>query len=359
MAMLLLSGCSEPGEAFWMAGHGYQWTSFNHRLSYFDAGMDAEGAAWDGIVGGTSTSQVSRADLPEGCDSDTCREFPFYDSANIAMRWVRVKQRGMVFGSGGASVIADGPGATTELVIDLGSKAKGTPAVIITGLSLDTNEALEGGTDCYRPEYGWLPTSMGIELGEPTLSDDGTQVLTSVTANFTAGLTHEEERECLDAVADEARIAVTVNVLALVTRHDLETIEINQDHFYELGDGGQFEPLAPPDPDPATRTLDTALNGQVAAGWSRLHWDFHQTHTDGRGAYIRSLTFDVDPLANFATGHSTNHSPGTQFSDYDYTFGGTVEVVEVRDTVRWGLIEQVLPVEIDADGNPVVYPLGR
>ncbi len=359
IALLLLSACSPSGDAFWMTSAGFNWHGFNHRLSYYDMGMDEQGNAWASVVGGTSTTQQGVAGtLPDECDVNTCREFPFSDDADIALGWTRVTQRGAVFGSAGVSVIADAVGGTTELVIDLPSAAKGEPVVFITGLQIDTNEPLSGGDACYNPEFGWLPTQMGVELGAPALSDDGTQVTVDVTGTFAAGLTLEDERACLDAVVDQAQVAMTVQVTTMVSKREHESIQISNAAVYERGDD-QNNPLEQPDPPASERTLGSTLSGDLAGGWSRLDYTFHADETDGRGAYIRSLIFDVIPANDFASGHATNYSPGTQFSGFDYDFEGTVEVVSVSGEVRTGLIEQTLPVELDDDGRPVVFDLQR
>ena len=75
---------------------------------------------------------------------------------------------------------------------------------------------------------------------------------------------------------------------------------------------------------------------------------------DQRGAYLRSLAFDIDIDAGAVYGHATNYSPGSQLSGFDYTFNGEIVSVPVRGTFESGLLELQLEAAVDDNKVPVL-----
>lgn len=348
MIALLLLGCGGvESQALWMEGAGFRWAFFNHRVSFVELGVD-DTEAYATVVGGTSTTNVF-TELDAQCDTDTCREFPFIDMADITLSWARTTTKKASFGSASAEVVADADGETLSLTIPLDAKGKGTPTVILRGYRFDTIEPLEGEPACYQPKNGWIPKSLGIALDTPILADDRQSVTVNVTASFEAGVTNEEARVCLDAVVDRARVRVQADVLAIVTKGDAESFEVSHGMAYEF-DGDSSDPPEQPPPDLAERTLGTTVENPLV-GWSRFEFIFHEVGEE-RGAYLRSFEFLVDPLADVASGHSTNYSPMTQLSAFDYTFSGTAQAVDVGAEVERGAIEEQIPVILDAEGVP-------
>ncbi|MCB9678804.1 MAG: hypothetical protein H6737_27115 [Alphaproteobacteria bacterium] len=351
IALVALFACKQPVEStgVWMESSGYGWEFFNHRMSHVELGV-TDSDAYASIVGGTSTTNVV-TELDAQCDPDTCDEFPFFDNADIRIGWGRVTSTTAVFGSGSAQLEIDADGETASITVDLPAEATGTPTAVIRGYSFDTAVPLSGGTACYQPKNGWIPKSLGIELGEPVLSGDGKSVTLDVTGRFQAGLTHEDERQCIDAVIDQARIALRVEVLVAVTEEAAETVTVSQSMQYAYT-GSPTSPGEQPDPDWSQRTLGTDL-GDPLVGWSRFDFTFHEVGED-RGAYVRTLHLDASAADDVASGHATNFSPGTQLSAFDYAFEGTVQTVDVGEGVQHGAIAEIIPVGLDEAGVPVV-----
>lgn len=334
----------------WLEGASYRWDLFNHRVSHLHFGVE-EGAAQVAVVGGTSTTNLP-TELDDGCDQDTCSEFPFFDEADVTVDLVQVRSKKARMASGSVEVVAGADGATSEVVVEFERKAKGDVVAVLRGFTLDTNEPLSGGTACYQPRNGWLPRRISLALGEPVLSDDGKSATVPVEAHFEAGVTFEDERQCLDAVVDQAEVRVRLDV-AVVANAPFATHELSQGAEYEYGDGPS-KPTEQPDPDPSTRQVD--LGDANALGWSKLDYRFHQGQGDTRGAYVRSLAFLGAP-DGFATGHATNYSPPTQLSGFDYTFEGTLVALEIPGDVERVSAQDVIDIELDDDGTPVPQEL--
>lgn len=359
LAGLLLTGCSQDAtDAYWLQGAGYRWNLFNHRVSHIEWGVDADGPT-AAVIGGTSTTGVV-PELADTCDPDTCDELPFLDESQVDLRWVHATSDKVVFARGSVTVVADSAGGQETLTVALPRKAKGDPVAIIGGLSMDTVYPLSGGEACYNPAYGWHPRQMMVSTGGAVLSDDSMSVDVTVSALFEAGNSLEDIRQCIDEVADQAQVPVVVDVVVAVSRYGIEQIEVAHELSYEYGDG-PARPAEQPDPDLASRGLDVSGDSPVV-GWSGLHWSFYGADPDGRGAYLRTLSFDADAgsgdAAGYASGHATNYSPITQLSGFDYAFSGTVTAIEMPDgSAEGGLAEAVIPAELEDDGTVVVFDL--
>ena len=348
--LVVMAGCAGPEvEATWLEGFGYGWTVFNHRVSYVGVSV-GDRVANIGVVGGTSTTGVA-ADLPEGCDPSTCTEYPFYDEAEATVHWGHVVTRRAVFGTGSTELAVGSAGDTTTVEVPLSSKGKGNAIAILSGLTVDTDEALASGESCYRPEYGWHPRNIAVSLGDPTLSDDGESASVEVTAAFRAGASLEEVRECVDAVVDDAVVKVRVDVLVAVGGGEATKADVAHGLVYEWDGSG--DPPEQPDPSPAERPYDAGIDPTRAmVGWSALDFDFHLEVDPGRGAYLRTWSFVADPTGGSASGHATNYSPGTQIAGFDYTFAGTVRALDLRADVERGVLDVLLPERIDESGAP-------
>ncbi|MCK6503689.1 hypothetical protein L6R53_09870 [Myxococcota bacterium] len=359
LALLLLPGCGrEATEALWIQGAGFGWDLFNHRVSHAEWTVDEDGAR-AAIIGGTSTTGVS-PELDAACDPDTCDELPFLDESLVELRWVHATSEDVVFARGSVELVADADGAEGSLQVALPRKARGEAVAVLAGLSFDSNHPLSGGDACYNPAYGWHPTRMAVSLGAAALSDDRLAVTVPVHATFAAGESLEEIRQCVDAVNDQAQVPVRLDVVVAVTRGAFEQLPVSHGLTYSYGDG-PATPDEQPDPDLADRTLSTTLASPVL-GWSALDWTFYASDPDGRGAYLRTLSFDADAApdagAPYASGHATNYSPITQLSGFEYSFSGTVTAIELESgSAEGGLATGTLPAELDADGAAVVHTL--
>lgn len=354
-ALLLLTGCShDPTQAWWLQGAGYGWELFNHRVAHIQWGVD-QGGPTAAFIGGTSTTGVS-PQLDDTCDPDTCNELPFLDNANVDLRWLHATSSRVVFAQGSVHLVADAAGVQDTLTVELARKAKGQALALIGGLSIDSDYPLSGGTACYNPAYGWHPTRIQIALQDATLSEDGRSVSVTASAAFQAGLSLEEMRKCIDEVADQAQVPVDLDVVVAVSPDGVQQVEISDGMSYDYGDGPST-PAEQPDPDLADRPLSMSLASPVV-GWSALDWRFLQNQTDGRGAYLRTLSFDADADAGYATGHATNYSPITQLTGFDYQFTGTVTGLELDGGTSEGNLSQTtIPAELADDGSVVVFDL--
>ena len=357
MNVLLLAtalfGCGEPVQGLWLEGFGFEWQYFNHRLSHFEVGLQQESVS-AAVIGGTSTTAVV-SDLPEGCDEEFCQEFPFLDNALVQARWARTETRDAAFGEGTASLVVDSVGASTTIEVPLSGRTGSEIAAIIVGLNVDTDQGFVAEDSCYASVQGWHPRRIAVDVSSVTLLEDKETASVEVTAAFEAGLSLEEERACIDEVAGSATAAVLVDVL-VVSGKEAEQHVIAHSLAYEAGNT-PLSPAEQPEPDLSQRALDTSIEDALV-GFGAMDFAFHQTETDGRGAYLRSWSLGASSVEGWASGHASNYSPGTQLSGFDYTFEGRVEVLAVGAPVERGVVSASLPAELDEEGLPVVSELG-
>jgi hypothetical protein len=239
--------------------------------------------------------------------------------------------------------------------IPLSRTAKGTPSVVLTSLSIDTDEGLSGGVSCYDPFNGWHPKQMNLALGEPTLAETRDRVTIPLTGVFEAGESLEDIRECVDAVNDQARVHVTAGLLAVVTPGDVLSQSVEQTMTYSYG--SKFDPDPQDDPDWSQRSLELPSEDHLI-GWTSMSYTFHQEDPEGRGAYIRSLEFGIDVAGNRLFGHATNYSPGTQITGFDYRFEGTVVAVPISGEVSTGVQTLEVPADVNSDREPIIHSVG-
>ncbi len=347
----LLAGCSGGGSAAWIEAAGYAWNGFNHRVSFIHFAVDDQGAEV-AVVGGASTTGTS-PDLPAGCDDATCGEYPVLDSSVTQLAWARVTDKKLVFGSGHASLLADAAGAQTSIEVPLDGRGKGDALALIQGFTIDSDHALSGGEGCYDPALGWHVRRMALSLDDAQLSADGESVQLDVSAAFEAGVSLEEARQCQDEVVDQAQVPITIHVLAVAGKRDMELLEVSHGAEYAFS-GDAADPGEQPDPDLDQRPLDSSIEDPMA-GWAALDYRFHQDDADQRGAYLRTFSFGLDVTEGWASGHATNYSPYTQLSGFSYDFEGRVALVDAsRATVERGLLELELDAELEDDGSPEI-----
>lgn len=289
MLFLLFACAPEPAaEVVLLEGFDFGWRAFNHRVSALHVGAEALA-----VVGGTSTTGVPPS-LDEGCDPDTCKEFPFTDTADLSVRTRMVTAPGLASASSSASLSAGAAGASTTVSFDAPPPEGWEP--VIVGLEFVTT----GPAGCYDPAFGWLPTELAVAV--VAAADEA-----RVTASFAAGLSLEEVRACLDAVAGEATIQLRVELLAL------SGVSFEKASFSQAAEWGEVEGDWEEQTPPPAEAVDLPR----ARAFQSLAWTFHGGDADGRGAYLRTLGFDAD-----GRGWATNHSPGTQLSGFSYRFTG-------------------------------------
>lgn len=355
--MALLAACkpgasdaSDGGSILWMEGFAYEWEFFNHRVSHLEFVANDEGGLAS-VIGGTSTTGVN-PELPATCDPDLCDEVPFVDNAEVTVNWARVEAATARFVTVDVdlAVGADGAMTAVEVQLPVGADASGEVSAVLRGIRVSTDRALSGGDACYNPEYGWLPTSLGFEIGVPELA--GETVSFDVSANFTAGNTLESFRECIDAVVEQAVVDMHLEVLVSVGGGRVAEQTLTAAETYAYGDG----PTNPePQPLPEQTTLDLGLDSPLV-GWRSASWNFHIDDPDGRGAYLRRV--ELLATGQRARGAATNYSPVTQQSGFDYSFEGVVVGHEIGGEITRGTVEATFPVELNSDGQPVTHPLG-
>lgn len=336
-----LWGCAEPTTATWLLGTSAAWTGFNHRVSHWEAGVDADGA-YAAFVGGTSTTGAFEP-VPDGCDPDACGELPFVDGADLSVTRARIEDRGLGVTTGSASVDVGAEGGRVMLRLPLPA-GRGDPIAWIQGFALSTREPLAGGDACYQPENGWLPRRLSFGVGRAVV--EGDEVVLAIDAAFEAGTSGEAMRACMDDVVGRARLAVRVDVLVLRSpaRQDHREVSWAQDYPWD----GVGEPPEQLPPDPSTRRVPLRFAGR-ATGWTSLEWRFNQEDA-AAGAYLRTLSFDLDPGSGRVDGHATNWSPLTQLSGMSYQFHGEVASLDLP-------IAGIVRAELDAV-EPEVEPDG-
>ena len=349
--LLALLACREKEEILWLEGSRFGWEYFNHRLAHWETRLGPDGVDV-AVVGGTSTTGRETV-LPEGCAPETCEEFPTTDNANVLVRWARAETASWRAVRATTTIVAGPDGATSSVKVQLPKKGRSVFAVI-EGFSIDGGEPLTGGEACYAPENGWMPTVLAIGVGGLELSDDGMEATAEVSAFATAGKTLEDVRQCVDDVVEQAQFRFDVDVLFVegTANATLATIEQSAVYEYEVGT------VPDPQEDPPPIDLQEDLSRSFA-GWSRIDWNFDVLDPDLRGAYLRTLGFEVVASDGTATGIATNYSPITQLSGFDYTFKGELLIVDLGTDVTRGTVEETIPAALDADGVPVVttFPL--
>ncbi len=319
MLALLLACAPDPGvEVALLHGFDFGWQAFNHRLSALDLGPD--GVA---VVGGTSTTNVTPS-LDESCDPDTCKEFPFVDTADVRIRTRTVSAPGLEATRGSGRLTVGAAGGSVEVSF-ASAPAEGWEPVIV-GLHLATS----GPDGCYDPAFGWLPTELAVAVER---EGDNARV----TAGFASGLSLEEVRACLDAAASEATLDVEVDVLAL------SGVPFAQAGFSQAAEWGEAEGGWESQEAPAAEAVDLP----AARAFQSLAWAFHEGDAEGRGAYLRSLGFDAD-----GRGWATNESPGTQLSGFSYRFEGGLLGFDAEGAV--GEASAAYAPALDAEGAPIL-----
>jgi hypothetical protein len=350
---VLLLGCAPESEIRWLRGFGFGWTGFNHRVSYLHWDLADDGLDMAIIGGASSTAYVP--DLPDGCDEDLCSELPFEDTSTVDFSWGMTTTR-MAVGVAEATVLATPSGGQTSLEIPLNAKGKGQAAVMLQALIVDTDHELADGPDCFIPMLGWHPRRLALALVDPQLSDDGQSITVTLEGSFESGLSFEEYRACQDEVIDEAQVPITARVLAIASDEG-EHHTVSHGQYYAFS-GNQFDPEDQPDPDPGERPLPLSWD-QAIAGWSALDFRFHEDDPDLRGAYLRTLSVGLDEEQGWASGHATNFSPGTQLSDFEYSFEGEVTAVPADGELELGSASfDELEAELDDDARPVIHHEG-
>jgi hypothetical protein len=359
--VLGLAGCG-GGDASVVVveGFGFGWQGFNHRVSHLQYGLDASeegavGSATVSVIGGTSTTGVV-AELGDACDPDSCDEFPWIDNATIGLRTAEGVVEGSAVTVGSVDLVADSAGVQGEVVVTF-DKAPSHDSVFasIVGWTLNTDTPTTDGLEhCYLPKNGWHPQRISLGLGEPVVESDGKVVRVPVNALFKAGNSLEEERVCVDEINEFAAAKMHVTVQVVMGNVQVESQTVDQFAEYAYGDG----PLNPEEqPVPTDGFHDLTLPKEDALyGWRSLDWEFHVGDPEGRGAYLRTLSFGVDAEASTVAGHATNYSPGTQLSGFDYHFAGTVDSAIASDIVR-RVGEINVPAAFDEAGQPAVNTL--
>ncbi len=353
--VLVLSACGGQSEATWMRGFGLRWNLLNHRLSQAAVVVEGDGAR-AAFIGGASTTGCVFVQ-GEGCveaipeddqclDAGSCGELPLKDHALVAVDRVVAEARGSTALGSGVATIQVGPsGASGTVLVELPYPARGDAVAWIRGLALTTDVPKPADSaSCYDPRHGWLPSRIQLSVGEP-VEEGRTLWSVPVEALFQAGLTDEALRQCLDAVVDEAAIALRVEV-AMAVGAEARTTDVSQSAQWARGDSQVLSDLG-----------DLTADVGPVSGWRSVDWQFHTVVEPGRGAYLRSLAAWIAPDEGLAYGVATNDSL-TQLSGFDVAFSGEVVTLEGLELVEegvWGLDE--MPTTLSEDGAAVIHDL--
>lgn len=361
-SLLLVAGCASApqGSAAWLTGFGVAWKASNHRLGALTLAPTADGAE-AAFVGGASTTGVWFGQEGTCNASGDCAELPIEDRSEIGLTVARAVDVPLALVSGRATLDLQGEGSTT-LTLDATTSADAAVAWI-GGLQLDLQRPLSAeaaAISCYDPRHGWLPTQLGVAVGAPVREGDTWQV--PVSATFTGGLTFEDIRACLDAVADRAEARVGVQVV-LAEGVAARALAVTQQGTWPW-DKAAGDPVPGQGVD-TVGSLEADLARDAVVGWQAVTWHFHEVVEPGRGAYVRSLALVADPASGQAYGHATNTAlPIVLQSGFDMRFEGTLLDLDVDEEVRagveteaWGRDE--VPAAITEEGVPVLQTLAR
>ena len=348
-ALIGVAGCAPPTSASWLQGGSYRWTAFNHRLSHLTLQL-GEGQAYVAVVGGASTT-ATVFDEDGTCIDSTCFELPVVDSSTVGLRVQQAVSSTIQFGRGRVSMVADAAGATMSTKVGLGQTVDADTPVraFIAGWSLSTDRPLSTEAEalsCYDPRHGWHPRAFAVSL-DPVIAADGRSVDVAVTGRFEAGPSQEEERACVDAIAQFAEVDLEVDLVVAVGGDADGRIAVDQQAAWEHRDE---KGALIPQPQPTEGTA-ADMDASLAWGWSSLAWDF-QIDDPERGAYLRTVLFDADPSTNTALGFANNESPITQLSGFGMAFSGVLEGVGSDDLslTTWNVGLSELPAALDDEG---------
>ena len=343
-------GCASPPDdpVRWLEGFRFSWDHFNHRLAHLEVHPDDD-VLRAAIVGGTSTTGVAPPPLPEGCEEESCVEYPVTDLALLDVGWARAEPKGTAFFATAVELLLEsGVEATALVSADVPRGGRGQPAAIVRGWRLSSDHALSGEPSCYDPAFGWHLQRLAMQLGEPVERSDAVEV--ELTAEVTPGASLDPARACIDDVVDRAVIELAVEVLFVLAPDDPVREDVHTEASYTWS-GNSLDPEAQPEPPPDTYASPFVTD---AFGWSAI--DFRFDPGEDRGAYLRSLAFEATPTD--ALGWASNFSPATQLEDFAYTFDGTVTGFDVDGAVSRGTTSASLLPELDIDGTPVVHEVG-
>lgn len=339
-----LMACTPEQTVSWQMGASYKWNGLNHRLSFLHQSV-TDDVVRLGVIGGTSTTGMVTT-LPEGCAFSDCQELPVKDTSTNWVRWGQVTTRRAQFATSEVSFNVSQESGTETVTFSFPRPTKQVSA-FITGWEWDTNAALLGGPECYDPFNGWHPRRMDVSI-TPNGADD---VTFDVHGLFEAGNSLEDIRKCIDAVNEEAQVSLRLFLMAVDAKDSAETQSLTYGASYELG--SKSDPNPQDDPDLAERPLEVPVEDRVL-GWTSIDFSFHEEDEAERGAYLRSLVFDIDPDAGAVYGHATNYSPGSQLSGFDYTFNGEIVSIPVRGAFDSGVLELQLEATVDDNKVPVL-----
>jgi len=159
-------------------------------------------------------------------------------------------------------------------------------------------------------------------------------------------------------VNDQAIASMDVDVLFLVGTGDVVDRDVIQGASFPFsGDKQDPEPQA----DPSPLALDFGVD-PTAVGFASLDYTFDPDNTEGRGAYLRTLSFVIDlqhapEPVTACNATATNFSPGTQLTDFGYRFEGVARAVTFELDAKAGLSTGTFPAALDEQGAPVVNEL--
>jgi hypothetical protein len=307
-----------------------------------------EGVAFT-FVGGVSTTAVSFYDetCPEGGTS-TCDELPTLDEGNLDATLAEVTSSSVVFGDAAARLMVVGAepvSDTVRVVLARPVDADASVTAWIAGFALWSGVPLPpGAASCYDPRHGWLPTELALEVADVAVVEGGQAVDVTVAASFSAGLTLEDIRACLDAVADLAALRVDLD-LVVAAGGEVRVADVSNAASWPLDRTGTQPP-----PSSGADADDVAALGE-AAGWRSVRWRFHEEDPDGRGAYLRSIGLRLDPASGDAAGWATNQS-ATMLSGFEYAFTGrAVGVVGEVSVVTRAISASDVPAAVSPEGE--------
>lgn len=314
------ASCDLNTSAAWIQSFGWEWNSFNHRLSVLRVTPSDEGVSAS-VVGGASTTGHVFDDDGTCVNADTCWELPTTDSTLISATRASATSDSVVLAHGAVTLDTTSNGVSQTLTVTLPRAVSDGDAVAawVGGLTLISGLTSDGApASCYDPRHGWLPAHLSVGVHSEAVAAAGTTVDVEVSAAFLAGEARETQRACYDALRTAGTFTVTVDVVVAVGELSSRALDVEQGAIWSSG--VEEQPLD--EVGPLAATLDPA----AMIGWTSLDLEFHETVEAGRGAYLRGLSFIADDVQAQAYGYATNRS-FTALSGFDYAFHGTLAEV--------------------------------
>ncbi len=310
MLLITLLACQEDSApALVLTGWEYEWEVLSHRVSLLRVGVNQDGTADMGLIGGSYTTGEDGSDTP-----------------HYRLGYAQVAVPGAAYVEGSAEWTI-GPGASGSSTVSAVAPdgCDHDVAVFLNGFSIDTDvpQSADFPAD-YDPSLGYTSNGFGFQLGEPVLTrrdqhDPNGTLSVQVTATVRWA---PQDRDDMNAAIPYAQTGVSARVLFVCFKGDLATTSVS---------GGEDYAWDPPYTEQAPVTQDFSIagdkpDGVLALTGFDLQADFTNVDGSAAGDYLRSFGVEAEGAddgegtwSGAVTAQVTNSS-AIEYGDEDSSF---------------------------------------